>query len=383
MEVSGRERHADGAATRRILALLLVFAVGVALGVLVWQARLSRFVGVAPANGQQVGTQTPPVQPTTPGGLCGAESNIIQVARVVGPAVVMVVNMQRPRGQTELRRAGLGSGFIVSNDGLVLTNSHVVAGAERVDVVTLGDDPVPARVLGADPRIDIAVLRIEGRNLPVAPIGNSDVLQVGQQTIAIGNPLGFERTVTAGVMSAQNRAIPGAGTPLRDLIQTDAAIHPGNSGGPLLDSCGRVIGVNTAAVRAVGTGGIGFAVPINTAMRAVRDVARFGRIIVPWIGISYAEITENLARAYNLPVREGVIVSAVAAGSPAAEAGIRQGDIIVSLDGSPLTNAGRLQELIREADVGQRVQVGILRDGRRQTLTLTLQEMPRELTAAG
>ncbi|HOJ21829.1 MAG TPA: trypsin-like peptidase domain-containing protein [Armatimonadota bacterium] len=385
MEELRSERHPARAEIRkRVLALLLVFAAGVACGAVGYHVPVHRIAGISPADGQQNGTQTPPVRPTTPGGLCGAESNVIQVARAVGPAVVTIVNMQRPSGSSELRRAGFGSGFIVRSDGLILTNHHVVAGADRVDVVTLGDDPIPARVLGADPRIDIAVLQVERRNLPVVPIGSSDRLQVGQQAIAIGNSLGFERTVTVGVLSALDRAIPGAGTPLRDLIQTDAAIHPGNSGGPLLDSCGRAIGVNTAAVRGpAGTGGIGFAVPINTAMRAVDDVTRHGRIIVPWMGISYAEISENLARAYDLPVEEGVIVSAVAANSPAARAGLRSGDIIVSLDGAPLTSAGRLQELIREADVGQRVQLGILRDGRRQTLTLVLEEMPREQTVGG
>ncbi len=337
-----------------------------------------------PEEPEVIGEERPPVEPPAEGQLCAEETNVIQVANRIGPAVVTVQNLRSAGFGRGLQQAGLGSGFIVSKSGMIVTNNHVLVGADEVEVVLIGDRRVRARVLGADPRIDIAILKISGENLPVVTLGDSDKLQVGQQAIAIGNPLGFERTVTVGVVSALNRVIPGAGTPLRDLIQTDAAINPGNSGGPLLDSCGRVIGVNTAVVGAqVGSGGLGFAVPINTVKRAIRDVQRQGRIIVPWIGIAYTEITEDLARSFNLPVKQGVVVGSVAAGSPAADAGIRRGDIIVAINGQNLEDAGRLQEIIREAEVGDRLSLTIVRDGSRRTVTVRLEEMPEGAAAGG
>ncbi|MCE5198918.1 MAG: trypsin-like peptidase domain-containing protein [Armatimonadota bacterium] len=329
-----------------------------------------------------VGKAVPPEKPIAPGQLCGAETSVINVAKRVGPAVVSVVNMSSPGFGQPARRAGLGSGFIVSQNGLIVTNEHVVAGASRVQVVLIGEKTVDARVLGGDPRIDIAIIKINGRNLPTVSMGNSDALQVGQQAIAIGNPFGFERTVTTGVVSALNRAIPGAGTSLRDLIQTDASINPGNSGGPLLDSCGRVIGVNTAVIQTPeGGGGLGFAVPINTAKRAISDVQKSGRIIVPWIGIAYTEITPDLARSYNLPVNYGVVVGSVSPDSPADRAGIRRGDIIVAINGKKLQSAGQLQEWIREASVGDKLDLTILRDHKRRKITVTLAQMPESVAA--
>ncbi|MBI3945624.1 MAG: trypsin-like peptidase domain-containing protein [Armatimonadetes bacterium] len=357
----------------RVRALFLAVAAGFAAGAVTVSA-----VGPGSLRLSLAGPVPAAAAPADP--LCGGDQTVMQVARAVGPAVVTVRNMQAPRPGQPLREAGLGSGFIVDAGGLVLTNSHVVRGASRVDVVLVGRGTVTAQVLGADPRLDIAILRVPGSGLPAAPLGRSDRLQVGQPAIAIGNPLGFERTVTSGVVSALNRVIPEAGTPLRDLIQTDAAINPGNSGGPLLDSCGRVVGINTAAVAArAGTGGLGFAVPIDSARRAIRDIQRHGRIIVPWMGISYTEVTDDLARAYRLPVDYGVIVSGVAPGSPAAQGGLRTGDIIIALNGQRLQDAGRLQEFIREANVGDRAALTLLRGGERRQVTVVLQEMPREM----
>lgn len=334
-------------------------------------------------DSQVIGEARPAVTPTSPTGLCEADTNIIQVAKAVGPAVVTVFNMQVPTiGRPSTR--GLGSGFIVSKDGLIVTNAHVIAGAGRVDVALSGERTLTAEILGADPRIDIAILKVRASNLPVVAFGDSDELQVGQQAIAIGNPLGFERTVTVGVISALNRVIPGGGTSLRDLIQTDAAINPGNSGGPLLDSCGRVVGVNTAVVEvSTGSGSLGFAVPINMVRRAVRDVLSKGRIIVPWIGMAYTEITEEIAKAYNLPSDHGVIVGSVSPGSPADRAGIQQGDIIIEMNGKSLEDAGQLQEFIREAEVGTRLRLTLLRNGQRRTVTVTLEEMPRRIALRG
>ena len=351
-------------------ALLVVCAV--IAGLLAHSAR------IAPSSASAAARKSAVVPPVQSGGLCGAELNVIRVAKNVGPAVVAVYNLQSPMEGGPPKRAGLGSGFIVSADGLILTNAHVVEKADRVDVGLSEGRIVTAKVIGVDPRIDIAVLRIPERSLPVVSFGDSDRLQAGQQAIAIGNPLGFEHTVTVGVVSALNRVIPGGGTPLRDLIQTDAAINPGNSGGPLLDSCGRVIGVNSAVVESeAGQGGLGFAIPINTARRAVKDISSIGRVVVPWIGIAYSEVDDQVARAFDLPVNRGLLVGSVAPGSPADKAGLERGDIIVAMDGKPLTDSGKLQEFIRQAKVGAELTLTFVRDGKRTTKSLTLAEMPQ------
>jgi serine protease Do len=369
--------EAFGRRTILIITMLLI-AAGILAGMLLRESMAARTA--ATGKVEVIGQSDPPVTPASNGGLCGTEDNVISVAKTVGPMVVTVLNMQGSGASA--RRRGLGSGFIVSRDGLIITNAHVVEGASRVDVIFEGQNSVEAKVLGSDPRIDIAVLRVSRSNLPVVTFGDSDKLQVGQQAIAIGNPLGFERTVTVGVVSALNRMIPGGGASLRDLIQTDAAINPGNSGGPLLDSCGRVIGVNSAVVESSeGLGGLGFAVPVNTARRAVNDVLQHGRIMVPWIGIGYTEITAQVAEAYDLPVKSGVLVGSVAPGSPAARAGLQKGDILVQMNGKPLTTAAQLQEFIREATVGQSVSLTYMRSSSRRTVNLTLVEMPADISA--
>lgn len=317
------------------------------------------------------------VLPSSPTGLCGGEENIVQVAKGVGPSVVTILNMQSPGAGKPPQRSGLGSGFIVDSKGLIMTNFHVVDGADRIDVLLPGGMTVSAKLLGDDPRIDIAILKVNRTGLPTAVMGDSSRLQVGQQAIAIGNPLGFERTVTVGVVSALNRVIPGGGTALRDLIQTDASINPGNSGGPLLDSCGRVIGINTAVVgSAESFGGLGFAVPINTAQHALRDLVQHGRIEVPWMGIAYSEITDEIATAFDLPTKKGIIVGGVEAGGPAERAGIRKGDIVVGINGKPVTGSADMEKFIRDAAVGQKVVLTLLKDGRRESVSLRLEEMP-------
>jgi serine protease Do len=321
-----------------------------------------------------------PAQLQTPQ-FCGAETNIIQVAKTVGPAVVAIYNMQSPGGGRAPERAGLGSGFIVRSDGLIATNAHVVQDSDRIDIGLLnGKQYTNAKILGVDPRIDVALVKINATGLPVVTIGDSSALQVGQQAIAIGNPLGFEHTVTVGVVSALNRVIPGGGTSLRDLIQTDASIGPGNSGGPLIDSCGRDIGVNAAIVTTdSGLGNLGFAVPINTVRAAVQSLSTAGKIAVPWLGIGYTEIDEQTARSFDLPVKSGLLVGSVAPDSPAAKAGLKKGDIIVEMNGRPLTEAGSLQEFIRDAKVGTQVTLTWLRNGQRMSKTITLEEMPNSV----
>lgn len=297
------------------------------------------------------------------------ERVIVQVARTIGPAVVGVRTEQ-------VRDEALGSGVIVRADGTILTNNHVVAGARRITITLADGREVTARMLGGDPRVDLAVLKIEEQGLPVARLGDSDTLQVGQTAIAIGNPFGFERTVTVGVVSALNRSIPSGGAALTNLIQTDASINPGNSGGPLLDSSGSVIGINTALVTGRAGGGLGFAIPINMAERILQDVFRYGRVIVPWVGISYGEITSEVARVFNLPVTSGVMIREVVSGSPADKAGLQRLDIITQADGKPVEDAGTLQRLLRDKEVGDSLSLRVIRDRRVMNIDVSLEEMP-------
>ena len=290
------------------------------------------------------------------------EEMVVRAVRAATPTVVSVS-----------RRGGSGSGVIVRPEGIILTNAHVVGSARVVEVRTADGRTFQGTVLGRDAAVDIAVVRVEARNLPAAPLADSDRLEVGQLAIAIGNPLGLERTVTRGVVSAVNRDPRGIGI-AAGLIQTDAAINPGNSGGPLLDSSGRVIGINTAIL--AGTTGLGFAVPINVATDIVEQILTTGRVRRAYLGIDYIEITPLVAARFNLPVEEGIVVTEVGRNSPAARAGLRVEDFIVGFNGRPVRDGGDLMRFLRETRPGANARVEILRGGRRSTVTVTLGEPP-------
>jgi serine protease Do len=302
-----------------------------------------------------------PVAQTSTGPLTDEETTVIRVAREITPTVVSVS-----------RGGGSGSGIIVSRDGVVLTNAHVVGEARNVEVGLADGRNLRGQVIGKDESIDVAVVRVSSANLPAAPIGDSDKLEVGQLAIAIGNPLGLERTVTSGVVSAVNRN--PRGIDLAGLIQTDAAISPGNSGGPLVDSRGRVIGINTAVLAGAGASGLGFAVPINLANDVVRQVLTTGRVTRAFIGIGYADIDAELARQFGLPVREGIIVGRVEPGSPAARAGLRQQDIIVRANNTPITGGGDLRRVLRSLAPGATMRLEVVRASGRQTISVQLGE---------
>jgi len=304
--------------------------------------------------------------------LLPSERAVVDIARTVGPAVVAV-----KVGSGD--NVSLGSGIIVRPEGYILTNNHVVEGSGPVTVTLADGRSVPAKRMGGDPRVDLAVLKVDAGALPTALMGDSDELQVGQLAVAIGNPYGFERTVTVGVISALNRSIPGGGSALSNLIETDARINPGNSGGPLLDSQGRVVGLSTALVAGGGGTGLGFAVPINTAQEVIREVIEYGRVIVPWMGISYGDVTKEMAAAFHLPATSGVIVADVAPNSPAAKAGVKRGDIIVKANGKPVDDGGDLQRELRGKHVGDKMNLTILRGDKTVTASITLQEMPRSV----
>src|SRR5688572_22114295 len=265
---------------RFALAGAIIFAAGIALGGsgLVVRPLARR------ADAQSSASQAP---------LTGDEQTVIRVARQVTPTVVSIIVPQQ----------GSGSGVVIRRDGMILTNAHVVGNARTVQVGLADGRKVVGTVLGRDRGLDVAVIRIPVSDAPVAPLGNSDQLQVGQLAIAIGNPLGLERTVTTGVISALNR--PGRALGGETFIQTDAAISPGNSGGPLVDSRGAVIGINTAELLGQGVQGLGFAIPINLAMEMANQVLATGRYVRPYLGILYGDIDENLAAQFRLPVQEG------------------------------------------------------------------------------
>jgi S1-C subfamily serine protease len=296
----------------------------------------------------------------------GEEGNVVRVARQVTPAVVSVTSP-----------AGAGSGVIIRADGVILTNAHVVGQSQRVEIGLANGSTIPGRVLGRDPSIDIAVVDVEGADLPAAPMGNSDALEVGQTAIAIGNPLALERTVTRGIVSALNRT--ASQFQLDELIQTDAAINPGNSGGPLLDSRGRVIGINTAILRGaggVGAEGLGFAVPINLASDVAQQILATGRVRRAFIGINYVDVTAELARQFGIPVQGGIILRAVGRGTPAGNAGLRPGDIITRLDDTPVNSGGDLRRAIRERAPGDTITLAGVRPDGPFTVRLRLAENP-------
>lgn len=291
------------------------------------------------------------------------EQNVINVVKRVSPSVVLI----RAGG-------GLGTGVVIdSKQGLILTNAHVVRGERQVGVRSKGGQELMGRVLGSDKTVDIALVKVAtDRPLPAAPLADSDRLEVGQTTIAIGNPLGLEQSVTTGVVSAVNRRLSERQE--EGFIQTDAAINPGNSGGPLLDSQGRVIGINTAVLRAEGAEGLGLAIPIKTAQQIARKLLSNAPISRVYLGIQYLALTDQIARTYQLPVNRGLIVDTVYAQSPAARAGLRPGDILTRLDGTPLVNAPDLQRLLRDKKAGQSVSFTLLRGARTLTVRATLSE---------
>ena len=333
-------------------------------------------------------------------GLNDAEQVVIRVYREVGPAVVHITSTAVAYDFffNQVPQRGTGSGFIINEQGYIVTNNHVVENADNLEVTLANGKKMPARLVGRDPNNDLAVIRIDvsGEKLQVARLGNSEQLQVGQMTIAIGNPFGFDRTVTTGVVSSLKRTVRAPnGREIRDVIQTDAAINPGNSGGPLLNSRGEVIGINSAIFSPTGGSvGIGFAIPVNTAKRLVPELISKGRVSHPWLGVRGVNVTRELSRRLNLPAEHGVLVMVVEPRSPAAQAGIRGGDrrvpvgnmvlllggdLIVGIDGQKVENNDRLVAYLDDHKrVGQTVELEILRQDQRLKLSATLGEQPED-----
>lgn len=315
-------------------------------------------------------SEQPAAPATLPQAQITEEQAIIRMVREMMPTVVSIAVPAGPAAP----RGGAGSGVIVRREGVIVTNAHVVGNARSVMVGLADGRQLQGQVLGTDPMVDIAVVRVQASNLPTAPLGDSDAVEPGQLAIAIGNPLALERTVTRGVISAVDRS-PG-GLPLGTaLIQTDAAINPGNSGGPLLDSRGQVIGINTMIIR--GVTGLGFAIPSNLAQDVVQQILTTGRVVHAFLGIGYTDLFPAVAERFNLPVRQGVIVQQVQGNSPAARAGIRPEDIITRAGNLEIRHGGDLRRVLRQHRPGQQLNVRLVRGQRQLDVTVRLVEAPR------
>jgi serine protease Do len=277
----------------------------------------------------------------------------------------------------------LGSGFVINADGHIVTNNHVVDGATEIRVKFSDGRELRAKLVGRDPKTDLALIKVEASGLPVIPLGKSGELEVGEPVMAIGNPFGLEQTVTTGIVSATGRVI-GEG-PYDSFIQTDASINPGNSGGPLINARGQAVGINTAIfTQSGGSVGIGFAIPVDLAKSVVTQLAAHGHVVRGYLGVSIQPVTADLAKGFGIAEASGALVSSVVAGSPAAKAGIKAGDVITEYDGRKVARADELPRVVAESPVGRDVAVTVLRDGARVPLRVKVAKLDDagEATAA-
>lgn len=367
--------------------------------------------GIQPALVQAPVAQGPSLTPgsTTGALLSDASPNFISAAvQKVGPAVVRI-NASRtvttripdefnspffrrffgggeglPMPPSQRVQRGTGSGFIFDSNGLILTNAHVVNGADRVSVVLKDGRTLEGKVVGEDRATDVAVVKVEAQNLPTITLGNSDELRPGEWAIAIGNPLGLDNTVTAGIISATGRSSAQIGIPDRraNFIQTDAAINPGNSGGPLLNERGEVIGMNTAIIG--DAQGLGFAIPINTAKRIADQLLTTGRVDHPYLGVRMADLTPELRQEINndpnsgmsVQADQGVLIVQVVPNSPAANAGLRSGDVVLKVGGQAVTKSEDVQKIVEQSQIGRDLPVEVSREGRSLTINVQPGRLP-------
>src|SRR6266849_6766735 len=332
------------------------------------------------------------------------QPNWVELTRALKPAVVNIstrrveerVQFQNPFGnqspfgdneqlQQFFKRFGeqqpprrtvrsMGSGFIINPAGYIVTNNHVVEGATDIRVKIDDGREMTAKVVGRDPKTDLALLKVEATGLPVIPLGDSAELQVGEPVMAIGNPFGLQQTVTTGIVSATGRVI-GEG-PYDNFIQTDASINPGNSGGPLINTRGQAVGINTAIfTQTGGSVGIGFAIPVDLAKSVVTQLAANGHVVRGYLGVSIQPVTADLARGFGIPETSGALVSSVVEGSPAAKAGIKPGDVITEYDGRKVARSDELPRVVAESPVGREVPVTVIRDGTRVSLRATIAKL--------
>jgi len=374
--------------TPQILWFLLVGLVGAIIGGLVVvavmpQVILSKMESLqlsVPGSGTSTGQNGSTVLPLVSGSNVDPWQIVVDAAEKVSPSVVCIVNTQTAYdffGREYLRDTS-GSGVILTEDGYIVTNNHVVSGTSRKLTVFLSDGTSKsAQIVGTDPATDLAVIKIEGANLPTAVFGDSDALRPGQLAIAIGNPLGieFNRSVTAGVISGLDRVLSVGDSYMR-LIQTDAVINPGNSGGPLINGNGEVIGLNSVKLNVTAVEGMGFAIPSNQVKRIVEELIETGKVRRAYLGISFLDKSEVSLYLPNVKIDQGVYVYEVVSGGPAAKAGIREGDVIIEFDGRKVNDAGSLIAYLAEKSPGAAVVVKFQRQGQTREVEVVLGEAP-------
>ncbi len=298
---------------------------------------------------------------------------------------------QQPQGrrqprdrQYQRRYEGMGSGVIIDPDGYILTNEHVVRDAKSIKVVTADEKRFDGTLVGKDARTDIAVIKIKGGKFPYVKLGDSEKIRVGEWAMAIGSPFGLEKTVTVGIISAVRQSLPIEGRAYKDLIQTDAAINRGNSGGPLCNIRGEVIGINTAIYAPTGVfSGIGFAIPINGAREIMGQLIEKGRVVRGWLGVDIRPVDAAIARQFGLASPKGALVNNVLENSPAAKAGLTRGDILIEYNGKPVDDVRALQTMVSRTQPKMKVPVRVIRDGKTVSLTITTGEMPLEEASEG
>ena len=374
--------------TPQILWFLLVGLVGAIIGGLVVvavmpQVILSKMESLqlsVPGSGTSTGQNGSTVLPLVSGSNVDPWQIVVDAAEKVSPSVVCIVNTQTAYdffGREYLRDTS-GSGVILTEDGYIVTNNHVVSGTSRKLTVFLSDGTSKsAQIVGTDPATDLAVIKIEGANLPTAVFGDSDALRPGQLAIAIGNPLGieFNRSVTAGVISGLDRVLSVGDSYMR-LIQTDAVINPGNSGGPLINGNGEVIGLNSVKLNVTAVEGMGFAIPSNQVKRIVEELIETDKVRRAYLGISFLDKSEVSLYLPNVKIDQGVYVYEVVSGGPAAKAGIREGDVIIEFDGRKVNDAGSLIAYLAEKSPGATVVVKFQRQGQTREVEVVLGEAP-------
>ena len=366
-----------------------------------------------PAGHVPLGQQARVALPVTSEALLRFNQHLIAIAKKVKPAVVniSIVKTTAPpsspfphspffddpffrrffgerfreerRRPPRRRQEGMGSGVIVSPEGYIVTNNHVVAEGDEIQVL-LGDQrKFEAELIGTDPKTDLAILKIDASGLPFLSWGDSSTLQVGEMVVAVGNPFGLSQTVTMGIISAVGRANVGI-VDYEDFIQTDAAINPGNSGGALVNVQGELIGINTAIfTRSGGYMGIGFAIPSNMAKGVVHSLKAYGKVVRGWLGVSIQDLSPELAKQFETTDTKGALVTDVVEGSPAQDARFRRGDIIREYDGRPVENSTKLRTYVAETPPETEVDVGILREGDNERITVIIGQMPKELAGLG
>lgn len=343
-------------------------------------------------------------------GISPSDQPFVQIAKVATPAVVNISTtklyktregtqspfadpffrdffgeefMRRFQQPRQRKEQSLGSGVIVSPDGYIVTNNHVVEKADEIKVLLSDKREFKGKLIGADPKSDIAVIRIDDGSLPTLSLADSDKLQVGEYVVAVGNPFGLSSTVTMGIISALGRANVGIAD-YEDFIQTDAAINPGNSGGALVNIKGELIGINTAIFsRSGGYQGIGFAVPSNMVRSVMDNLIKKGKVVRGWLGVSIQEINPELAKQFGLKTLKGALVADVLSGSPAERAGLKRGDVILSLNGKGVDDVSQLRNNIAQTAVGTHVKLGVLRDGKEINVEVVIAELPRDIAGRG